>query len=105
MLAHIESLAVTVLHSSVHIVALHEMQQLPEETVKAFSARVRGTAANCNLSKKCPGDNVEVSYQEETCYHVVISGLRDRDMKGQGLNPGHIGRYQGPLHLGRLLYC
>ena len=54
MLEKIKSLAVTVLHPSVHIVALHDMKQLPSETVKSFSARVRGTAANCNLSKKCP---------------------------------------------------
>ena len=66
MLARIKSLAVTVLHSSVHIVSLHNMTKMPEESVKAFSARVRGTAANCNLSKSCPQDNAVVSYQEET---------------------------------------
>ena len=54
MLARIKSLAVTVLHPSVHIVTLHDMKQLPSETVKSFSARVRGNAANCNLAKKCP---------------------------------------------------
>ena len=61
--------------------SLHDMKQLATETVKAFSARVRGTAANCNLSKKCPGDGRDVSYLEETCNHVVISGLVDPDMK------------------------
>ena len=91
MLARIKSLSVTVLHSSVHIVALHEMKQLPGESVKAFSARVRGTAANCNLTKKCPTDNVDVSYQEETCYHVVISGLQDHDMKDRVLTQAMLG--------------
>ena len=65
-LGRIKSLAVTVLHPSEHIVALHELKQLPSETVKSFSARVRGTAANGNLSKKCPNAACacDVSYLE-----------------------------------------
>ena len=82
MLARIRSLAVTVQHAAVHTVALHGAQQHHDESTKAFAARVRGIASNCNLSKKsgCPCD-IDVSYLEETVYHVVLAGLRDRDLQ------------------------
>ena len=83
MLDRIKSLAVTVLHSAVHTVNLHEMKQLAEESTKAFAARVRGTAASCELTKLCPAAdcNTNVSFMEETVYNVVLAGLRDRDMQ------------------------
>ena len=82
MLTRIRSLAVTVQHAAVHTVALHSAQQHQDESTKAFAARVRRIASNCNLSKKsgCACD-VDVSYLEETVYHVVLAGLRDRDLQ------------------------
>ena len=47
LLLKIKDLAVTVLHSSLHVVALHQMSQQEGESVKAFAARVKGTANNC----------------------------------------------------------
>ena len=82
MLARIKSLAVTELHTAVHTVMLHEAKQTSEETTKAFAARVQGIASNCNFTKTCtcqPPTNV--SFSEETVYHVVLAGLRDRDMQ------------------------
>ena len=83
MLARIKSLAVTVLHSAVHTVHLHDSKQLAEESTKAFAARVRGTAASCELTKPCPtaNCNTNVSFMEETVYNVVLAGLRDREMQ------------------------
>ena len=54
---------------------------------------MRGTAANGNLSKKCPNAACacDVSYLEETCYHVVISGLHDSDMKDRALTRAMLG--------------
>ena len=82
MLERIRSLAVSVLHAAVHTVALHEAVQLPEESVKTFAARVRGIAANCELEKKCVCD-LKVNYTEETVYHVVLAGLKDRDLQSR----------------------
>ena len=82
MLARIKSLAVTVQHAAVHTVALHSAQQHHDESTKAFAARVRGIASNCNLSKKSGcACNIDVSYLEETVYHVVLAGLKDRDLQ------------------------
>ena len=80
MLQRIKSLAVAVLHTAVHTVHLHESKQLPDETCKTFAARVRGTASNCTLSKKCDCGQ-DVSYLEETVYHVVLAGIMDGELQ------------------------
>ena len=85
MLARIRQLAVSVLHAAVHTVALHDARQTGDESTKAFAARVRGTAANCELAKDC-SCGLKVSFLEETVYHVVLAGLRDRDMQDRCLS-------------------
>ena len=93
LLKAIKKLAVTVLHPSVHVVNLHQLKQLEGETVKAFSAKVKGVAGNCNLTKKCPsaGCSENVSFVEETCFHVVMSGIADSDMKEKILTQAMLG--------------
>ena len=85
MTNRIKSLAVVSLHSSVHVVHLHEMRQQSDENVHAFAARVRGIATSCGLQKKCSGCQLVVNFQEETAYHVVMSGLCDQGMKEKAL--------------------
>ena len=85
MLSRIRGLAVSVLHAAVHTVSLHEAQQASTESTKAFSARVRGIATNCDLSKTCVCKK-EVSFLDETVYHVVLAGLYDRDMQERALS-------------------
>ena len=59
MMAMIKSIAVTVLHTAVHILHLHEARQIPVEKPKAFATRARRIASNCILYKKCScGDDV-----------------------------------------------
>ena len=53
---------------------------LPEESVKAFAARARVIASNCELEKNCSCGRA-VNYTEETVYNVVLAGLRDRDLQ------------------------
>ena len=93
LLNRIKSLAVTTLHPSIHVVNLHQMRQNNDEPTKAFSARVRSVAANCNLQKLCSGPSCTemVSYIEETCYHVVMAGLHDQDMKDRALTQAMLG--------------
>ena len=80
MMARIKSLAVAVLHTAIHTVHLHEAKQISDETTKAFAARVRGIASNCTLHKQCTC-GLQVSFLEETVYHVVLAGLRDRELQ------------------------
>ena len=72
----------SVLHAAVHTVSLHEAQQQPEESVKTFAAQVYGIAANCELTKNCTCGEV-VNYTEETVYHAVLAGLKDREMQSR----------------------
>ena len=73
MLKMIKRLSVSILHDAVHTVELHESKLLSMESTKAFAARVRGIATNCNLSKKCACSK-EVTFIEETVNHVVLAG-------------------------------
>ena len=46
--------------------------------------RALGIAASCGLTKECECKKI-VSFSEETCYHVVLSGLSDQNMKERAL--------------------
>ena len=81
MMARIKSLAVSVVHAAIHTVRLHEAKQLPEESTKAFAARVRGIVANCELQEQCHQCFLPVCYTEAIVYHVVMAGLNDLDLQ------------------------
>ena len=68
------------MHEAIHTVHLHKAKQEAGENVKSFAARVRGVANDWKLSKACSCGQT-VSYLEETCYHVVLAGLRDEDLQ------------------------
>ena len=89
MIARIKSLAVTVLHSAVHTIHLHEARQAKDESTKAFAARVQGIACSCNLTKVC-ACRATVSFTEETVYHVVLAGLRDTEMQERCLAAAYL---------------
>ena len=89
MIARIKSLAVTVLHSAVHTIHLHEAKQTKDESTKAFAARVQGIACSCNLTKVCTC-RATVSFTEETVYHVVLAGLRDTEMQERCLAAAYL---------------
>ena len=89
MIARIKSLAVTVLHSAVHTIHLHEARQAKDESTKAFAARVQGIACSCNLTKICTC-RATVSFTEETVYHVVLAGLRDTEMQERCLAAAYL---------------
>ena len=77
----LKSLAVTTLHSSVHLIALRDLQQGSTEGIRPFVARCRATASNCGLTKKCQGCQEEVSFIEETLFGVVLAGLHDGNIQ------------------------
>ena len=81
MLDKLKSLAVTTLHSAVHLIALRDLKQAQAESIRAFIARARSTASNCGLSKPCTGCQTEVSFIEETLFGVVLAGLYDGNIQ------------------------
>ena len=93
LLAAIKNLAVTTVHPSLQVISLHEAKQATDETVKAFSARVRGIAKNCELTKTCTKANCDekVSFLEETCYNAVMTGVRDDELRQKILTQAMMG--------------
>ena len=81
LLDKLKSLAVTTLHSAVHLIALRDLEQGPTENIRAFIARARATASNCGLSKACSSCQTEVSFVEETLFGVVLAGLHDGNIQ------------------------
>ena len=77
LLDKLKSLAVTTLHSAVHLIALRELKQAQAESIRAFIARARSIASNCGLTKPCTGCQLDVSFVEETLFGVVLAGLYD----------------------------
>ena len=65
MTTRIKSLAVVSLHSSVHVVHLHEMRQQSDENVHAFATRVRGIGSSCSLQKKCMIVNQQLIFRKK----------------------------------------
>ena len=58
VMAAIKQLAVREENTMVARVALHNMRQDREETVRSFGARLRGQAAICKFVMKCPGCHI-----------------------------------------------
>ena len=50
-------------------------------------------AGNCNLSKECSniGCTENISYLEETCYHVVMSGINNQELREKVLTQAMLG--------------
>ncbi|XP_066924333.1 uncharacterized protein [Clytia hemisphaerica] len=83
ILAAIKSLAVREENIMVARVALNNMHQDQEESIRAFGARLRGQAAVCRYVIDCPGDecNIVVDYTEQILRDVFCRGIGDPDIQ------------------------
>ena len=87
-LARMKELAVIKIHKSVHLMNLYRMVQGSDETIRAFVARVNGTADMCGMTVKCPKADcdTDVSYRDEVVQQVVIHGMSNMDIKQRVLS-------------------
>ena len=81
VLAAIRSLAVREENAMVARVALHNMRQDQDESVRAFGARLRGQAAVCKFVIECSGCRAEISYTDAVLRDVLCRGLSDPDIQ------------------------
>ena len=83
-----KELAVIKIHKSVHLMNLYCMVQDSDETIRAFVARVTGTADMCGMMVKCPKDgcNTDVSFRDEVVQQVIIHGMSNMDIKQRVLS-------------------
>ena len=81
ILAAIKTLAVRQENTMVARVTLLNMKQDREETIRSYSARLRGQAGVCRYSVKCSGCNNDVDYTDEMVKDAVTRGLSDQDIQ------------------------
>ena len=79
-LAKMEELAVVKVHKSVHLRNLWRMSQQPDETIRAFVARLTATADMCGMTVTCTCER-EVSYRNNVLQQLVIHGMRDNEIR------------------------
>ena len=81
VLAAIRSLAVREENAMVAQVALNNMRQDWDESVRAFGARIRGQAGVCKFVLECTGCRAEVNYTNAILRDVLCRGLNDPDIQ------------------------
>ena len=81
ILEAIQNLAVREENPMVARVALHNMKQDREESVRAFGVRLRGQASVCRFVKVCTGCGADVNFSEENVADVLCRGLADPEIQ------------------------
>ena len=71
VMASIKNLAVREENTMVARVQLHNVRQDRDETIRSFSARLRGQASVCKFLIKCPVCDVNVNYTVSIIRDVV----------------------------------
>ena len=79
-LEKMKELAVVNIHKSVHLSNLWKMQQQPEETIRAYAARVNATAEMCDMQTKCECGR-DVLYRDKVVEQIIIHGMKDADIR------------------------
>ena len=91
LLARMKELAVVTVHKSVHLMNLYKMVQQPEEGIRAFHARLTGTAEMCGMSVKCNTCQVDISYRDEVVKQIIIHGMYNMEIKQRVLSRTKVG--------------
>jgi len=81
VLAAIKSLAVREENAMVARVALHNMRQDRDESVRAFGARLRGQAGVCKFVIGCTACRAEINYTAAILLDVLCRELNDSDIQ------------------------
>ena len=76
----LKKLAVLVVHKSIHALNMWKMKQQPEEQIRAFAARITGTADLCGMNVTCSCAN-NVSYRDPVVLQVLLHGMKDEDIR------------------------
>ena len=86
LLARIKELAVVKIHKSRHLANLYNIVQQSDEPVRAFVARLTGTADMCGMQVRCPDCQQNVSYRDEVVKQMIIHGLSNSEIKQRVLS-------------------
>ena len=81
ILKAIKPLAVREENTMVARVALYEMRQDRDETIRSFGARIRGQAGVCKYTLECPTCKAEVNYTDQILRDVLTRGVADSEIQ------------------------
>ena len=76
-LTAMEKLAVLKVHRAVHTMNMWRMTQQSDESIRAFAARITGTAELCGMTLECSGCQVKNSYRDQVVLQVMLRGMRE----------------------------
>ena len=80
VLQEIKKLAVLKENNMIARATLYNMRQQQHETIRSFSARIRGQANTCNFVHQCTSCNENVCYSEAILQDVLIRGIADQEI-------------------------
>ena len=89
VLKKIKALAVRQENIMVARVELHNMHQDIDESIRSFSARVKGQADVCRYILSCPSCSYDVSYTEEIMKDIIVKGVSDNEIQLDILSNGN----------------
>ena len=58
------------------------MEKLADESIRAFAARITGTAVLCGMIVKC-SCGLEISYRDKVVLQILLHGMRDNDSRSK----------------------
>ena len=82
-LMKMKELAVIVVHKSIHLRNLWQMQQQSDEPIRAFAARLTATADMCGMVVECTNETCKkkICYREQVVHQLIIHGMRDNAIR------------------------
>ena len=81
VLSAIKTLAVREENTMVARVALYEMRQDRDESIRSFGARIRGQAGVCKYTLECPSCASDVNYTDQILRDVLTRGVYDSEIQ------------------------
>ena len=96
-IAAMEKLAVLKVHKAVHTMNMWKMSQQSDESIRAFAARITGTAELCGMNLECSNCQTKNSYRDQVVLQVLLHGMRDNLIRSKVMSRNTTGDLAG-LH-------
>ena len=90
ILEAIKKHAVVVVAPSVVQTELFMMRQEHDEYGRSFAAKLKSKARVCKLVKKCKGCLADVSFADEVCKSILLTGLCDEEVRREVLGTANV---------------
>ena len=80
-----EKIAVVKVHKAIHTMNMWKMTQHSDESIRAFAARITGTADLCGMTVTCTCGE-ETSFRDKVVMQVLLHGMRENDIRSKVLS-------------------